>query len=422
MKKATFVLAALALALPSGASGSPGPPALALIDPPAAAGALAPNLAQAGDVAYLTWLEPASKPAVLAERTVYRLRFAEFAGQAWSEPATIVERDDLFANWADVPSMARSTDGTLLAHWAQKSGEGTYAYDVMLARSTDAGRSWQVLGPAHDDGTQSEHGFVSFVPETAGIRAFWLDGREMAAGTAAGEHGHGDMTLRTALIADKVGGSVVLDDRVCECCSTSAVVTANGPLVVYRDRGPDEVRDISVVRLVEGRWTEPQPIHVDGWRIAGCPVNGPAVDVRDRAVAVAWYTGAVRGGAIRVAFSRDHGAGFSPPVTVDDTRPLGRVAVLLDDSGEAIVGWLDTDGAGGAIRLRRVAPDGRMGAPLMLTRASPKRTSGFPKMVRLGSRLLVVWSRVGETTRLAAVSLPLDDIPDAPGLPRSGGM
>ena len=49
-----------------------------------------------------------------------------------------------------------------------------------------------------------------------------------------------------------------------------------GPVAVYRDRSPEEIRDISVVRLVDGVWTEPAPVHADNWMIEGCPVNGPA--------------------------------------------------------------------------------------------------------------------------------------------------
>ena len=65
----------------------------------------------------------------------------------------------------------------------------------------------------------------------------------------AGGLGSGNMTIRTAFVADSIGPGVPLDDRVCECCSTSAAMTANGPVIVYRDRSADEVRDIATKLL-----------------------------------------------------------------------------------------------------------------------------------------------------------------------------
>ena len=389
------------------------PATIEVIDPPASAGAMAPALSTAGDAVVLTWLEPGGA----GEDRTYRLRFARFIDDAWSEPVTIVEHREFFANWADVPWLVEAGDGALIATWPQKSGEYTYAYDVMVARSDDGGDTWTVLGPANDDTTPTEHGFVSLVREGSGVRAFWLDGRAMATGDADadgdGGHGHGDqggMALRTAVIGTSISASEVLDDRVCECCSTAAVATTAGPIIVYRDRSAEEVRDISIVRRADGAWTRPQTVHADDWLIAACPVNGPAIDARDNTVVLAWYTGAVTGGAVRVAFSSDGGATFSAPVTVDDTWPAGRVGVQLTDSGEAIVCWLDSDGDDGAVMLRRVHRSGRMGTPLRAATAGVGRSTGFPRIALLGSRVLLVWTDQQRTTRLRAVTIPIDAV------------
>jgi hypothetical protein len=114
----------------------------------------------------LNWLEPTE--AGRARR--FALRWAR-----WS--------DDLFANWADFPSVVAGGDGVLLAHWLRR-GKSRHAYDIVLARSADDGQSWTQLGTPHRDGTATEHGFVSIVPEPDGAFAlFWLDGRAMSAGT-----------------------------------------------------------------------------------------------------------------------------------------------------------------------------------------------------------------------------------------------
>ncbi len=378
------------------------------IDPPALPGAMAPALSSVGGDVALTWLEPAS--ADLKRRT--RLRFSRLADGAWSEPVTIVEHDEFFANWADVPWLAEAGDDVLIATWPQKTAEDTYAYDVMVARSEDGGATWRVLGPANDDKTPTEHGFVSLVREGNNVRAFWLDGRAMTDGHGghAGNGPGGDMTLRTAVIGTSIGPSVVLDDRVCECCSTAAVATPAGPLIVYRDRSDGEVRDISIVRRVQSDWTQPRTVYADDWLIAGCPVNGPAIDAWDSTVVLGWYSGADNNGVVRVSFSLDNGASFAAPVTIDDTWPIGRVGVLALSSNEAVVSWLDSGTGDGAVMLRRIAADGRVGKPLLAAVAGVGRSTGFPRIARAGSDIVVVWTQDDKTTRIRAITIPIASV------------
>ena len=76
-----------------------------------------------------------------------------------------------------------------------------------------------------------------------------------------------------------------VDALVCDCCQTAAVMTLDGPLVIYRDRTETERRDIASSRRLQGNWTVSQPVGVDGWQINGCPVNGPALVARENDVA-----------------------------------------------------------------------------------------------------------------------------------------
>jgi hypothetical protein len=143
------------------------------LDVPAAPGSGEPNLALAPDGrALLSWLEPAGEAG-------QRLRFAARSpGGAWSAAETIAQGRDWFVNWADFPSVAALPDGTLFAHWLARSGPGTFAYDVRVAASRDAGKSWRPAVIPHRDGTQTEHGFVSMTPWDRGAMGLvWLDGR-----------------------------------------------------------------------------------------------------------------------------------------------------------------------------------------------------------------------------------------------------
>lgn len=385
------------------------------IDPPAGSGAMAPHLSVTSSGVLLSWLEPVPHDAGSNEdhdsaaSPAMRLRWATFDGEQWSEAQTVVADRAFFANWADLPSVRRDADGTLIAHWLEMAGEGTYAYHVVLARSEDDGATWRMLGRVHpDDASKTEHGFVSAVREAGGIRYFWLDGRAMATDEAGGGHGHGsgDMQLRTArVIGQHVEASDSLDDRVCECCDTAAAMTSTGPVVVYRDRSDDEVRDISIVRRVDDRWTVPRPVHDDGWIIPGCPVNGPAVAASGNHVAVGWFTMVAHKPRVQVAFSVDAGATFDEPIILDRDDAHGRVDVAMTDAGDAMVAWLTTDATGGIIRLQRVRQDRTIGSSVEAVRTNTTRRSGFPKIAVMDGRVLLVWVHPDRPSALRAAAI-----------------
>ncbi len=405
------LLAVAACAGPPAGEESPAPAVAELaprpLDPPAAADAFAPDLAIAGGALVATWLERVEGPDEGPRR--HRVRFARLVGDAWSAPATVAEGDDFFANWADFPSVVEGGDGALYAHWLAKTGDETYAYSIFLARSGDGGASWEPLGTLNDDATPTEHGFVSYLPEAAGVRAFWLDGRGMVEGKP--------MTLRTAAITGAgPGPAEILDDRVCECCSTDAAATARGPAVVYRDRSAGEIRDVSVVRRSPDGWTSPTPVYDDGWKIPGCPVNGPEIDAAGELAAVAWFTAPDEAPQVRLAFSEDAGASFGPVVPIDAEGPMGRVDVVLDVNGDALVSWLATDGEGGEVRIRRVGRDGSVGSPVAAGATAASRAAGFPRLARLGDRLYLAWTEIaGEApSRVRLLELATGAVPAAP--------
>jgi len=320
-------------------------------------------------------------------------------------PRTIATGEDWFVNWADFPSLAIFPDSSMAAHWLARSGPESYAYDVRISRSYDGGTTWTLPLTPHRDSTQTEHGFVSLFPAPDGNPgAVWLDGREMTGGE--GKHGGGNMTLRYVSLprdGDPSGG-VVLDEKVCECCQTSAAVTSEGPIVVYRDRLEGEVRDISIVRWSDDRWSSPQTVSRDGWTINGCPVNGPAIDASGSRVAVSWFTAAGDTPRVKIAFSRDAGATFDGPIVVDDGSPSGRVDIVLLDDGSAMVSWLERVAGGGELRARQVWMDGRLAPSMTIAPSGTARSSGFPRMVRSGEKIVFAWT--GDGVRTAVRSLP----------------
>lgn len=363
---------------------------------PSAAGSAQPFLVAAKNGLLLSWLEPVPDTKRMA------LRFARFAADKWSEPRTIVERDDFFVNWADFPSIVEDANGVLFAHWLQRSGGATYAYDVKLAISKDGGRTWASPILLNRDGKKNEHGFVSLAPlAKGGVGATWLDGRKMVEGKE-----EGDMTVRYATIdaAGAIRSDVQLDDRTCECCTTAMTMVAGRPVIAYRDRSSDEVRDIAVVRQMANGWSKPQLVHADGWKIAGCPVNGPQLDARGSRVVAAWFSAAGEHGRASVAFSDDGGATFAAPIVVDDGKPVGRMDVVMVDRDAAVVTWSEQTAGGAELRARRVPRNGQSGPSIKVADSSAARAAGFARTAIVGQDLYVAWTEQSAATKRIHIS------------------
>lgn len=353
---------------------------------PASAGARFPSLATAPDgTVWMGWVTP--KPA---GGTVHASRFD---GTAWTEPVVVTDSDRLFVNWADPPTIAVLADGRVAVTFAVRAGPA--AWNVHVTSSDDDGRSWTDSVVLHDDRSATEHGFPTLVatPDGAAI-AVWLDGAATADGGAM------RLVARTWDGIDALGPETILDDRVCSCCNTTGTMAADGvPVVAYRDRTDAEIRDITAVRLEAVGVADRRrgtSVHDDGWEIAACPVNGPAIAADGDDVGVAWFTGAEGGprGRVRAAWSRDGGRSFESPVELaDDDLALGRVDVaLLSDGGLAVV-WLEEDHDGGWLRFTTVERNGTVGDSTSLAHGiGPGRGSGFPRLANLGDDLMLAWT------------------------------
>lgn len=383
----------LAALLPFSAFAAP-----AAIEPwplPTAAAAAQPSLSRGTDGALnLSWIERSGNG--------HRLRFARYANRRWSETRTIAEGDNWFVNWADFPSTTQLPDGTLWAHNLVKSAKGTYAYDVVLYRSGDGGKSWSKPIRVNDDGTPTEHGFASLWPwSKSELALVWLDGRNTGGGhdAHAGHDGaSGNMMTLRAAVYDGRGRKTAewpLDASTCDCCQTDAALTANGPAIIYRDRDPQEIRDIYVTRHVDGRWQTPKPVAADQWRMPACPVNGPALAAHGASLWAAWYTGSGNAPKIRVAYSGDGGGAFQPARTVrNGPAVLGRVDLAADNNGAWLL-WSE-ENAEQTLWLKRIGKNaGNDGAPVLLaTLKGHGHGSGFARMQQNAQGLHVVWTDV----------------------------
>jgi len=374
----------------------PDDPEVTSIELPTSGIAGEPHLTRDNDGRILaSWIE--------REEGMSRLVFSRLSDRSWTESREISSGDDWFVNWADVPSLAVSDKGVIMAHWLERLGESRYAYGVRFSLSDDAGMTWSDERWLHDDRSPSEHGFVSISPAADGFMASWLDGNRYGQGL-------NEMSVHARAISDsgELSDEISLDTRTCDCCPVSMSRTGDDEYAVfYRDRSEVEMRDIAVARFSNGSWSKPRAVHEDGWMIEACPVNGPASDTYEGVLGVSWFT--LSGGAptVNTAFSRDGGEKFSDPVQIDLGNPGGRVALRMRSANEMAVVWMEGAARDGSesesgMFLRTVSVSGEVGDPVRLTSSSTSRAAGYPRLERHGKDMLAAWTVPGEPATLGS--------------------
>lgn len=373
-------------------------PSFTSIASPVKGNASLPHLTVGNDEKlYLSWVEKLDSGWV-------EFKYASLENDQWSAPELIATGNDWFVNWADYPMLAVDKSGNKIAHYLAKSSAGTYSYDVnVLVKPNDA-TSWSNPLIPHTDGTPTEHGFASLLPYDDGsFLLAWLDGRNTGGGDHD-MHGGGAMTIRTARMGldGNLSEASELDGRVCDCCQTGATMTANGPIVVYRDRLDGEIRDMSYVFLTDSGWTTPTRVAEDNWNIEGCPVNGPRIASMGDQIAVAWFSAANGAPQVKVAFN--FGNGFQLPIVIDQSAPIGRVDIEWIDETTAAVSWMD-GGESPAIKYRTASTSGSLSTEETISSISGARGSGFPQMAVHKGSLYFAWTEMGDTNQIKLLKI-----------------
>lgn len=356
---------------------------------PAQTSSSLPFLFSNGDKTLLSWVEKEGDSLSI-------LKYAELMNGEWQDAQEIIRGTNWFVNWADFPMIAENK-GNLWSHVLKKSTADTYSYDVKMNLLSKEDSIWKTDVALHTDGTPTEHGFVTALPYKEDFFVNWLDGRNTE-GNEAGERGA--MSIRAAEVNSNgtVSEEHELDVRTCDCCQTTAAITKNGPVVIYRDRSETEVRDISIVRQVDGKWTTPKPVHTDNWKIKGCPVNGPKAVALDNTLVVAWFTGAQQKPRVQLAFSNDGGVEFANPLQIAGGNVLGRVDVLLLDKNTALVSWMESKDKKTILKAVKVSNTGEQSTPVIIVKMNGSRKSGFPQMELVNDMVYFAWTDVTNGT------------------------
>jgi len=353
------------------------------------------------------------------EEDLHSIQYATYSEDGWNPAQTVNISSDYFVNWADFPSIVSKEGEVVAAHWLNKIEGGPYAYNVNVVFPGEQARRWTKPVTPHNDETATEHGFVSMVPLTGKkVLAVWLDGRQTA------DRGHGEysdpeqaMTLRSAEISQDgtVARMRLIDDMVCDCCSTDLVMMDGEAVVVYRNRTEEEIRDIYISRynLENGDWSQPKAVYNDGWEINGCPVNGPRIDHRNGKTGVIWYTGVDSTRRVMMAISDDNGQTFEEPNVIADENTMGRPDIAVAEDGAVYTSWFSVLNDKGYIMMRKVSGSGTTSEPIQVGITSAGRRSGFPRMALLNESLLFAWTQTDPFIKVRTASVSFSQIEEA---------
>jgi hypothetical protein len=272
---------------------------------------------------------------------------------------------------------------------------------VRLARSRDGGRTFDTPTTLQATGAAGDRGWQALAVEMEGApHAIWLDHRQMAAvkdGEHKGEHDGVAMAQRSALYYRGRGPERELFKGVCYCCKTAIAAGPKGEIVAaWRHVFAGNFRDMGFTISRDGGRSFSPLVRVseDGWSIAGCPDDGPAIAIDSSSmVHLAWPT-VLNGneGAILYATSRD-GESFSRPVrvpTLGAPKP-SHPFITIDRRGRAVVTWDEVrNGVRTAVMRRSIVPQSATFGEAEIL--DDKEPAMYPVTAVASSGLVVAWT------------------------------
>ena len=276
------------------------------------------------------------------------------------------------------PVAAFGASGQLVVAWAAARDSGHMADDIVVRASNDGGASFEPEVILNDDRAlphSTYHGFIALGATPQGrMIAAWIDGR--AATTPPGEDEPPVAQLWSASSED--GGhlwrpNVLVADSVCPCCRPALRASAAGLVAVAFRAVRAGIRDphLALSRNGGDSFSSDTPLSADRWKLAACPVAGPALTLARDGGFVAWSTGAVgadsSGPGVYVAPWRAGEGASGPRRRLAEPALEAAHAQLVTLGSVTLVGLIARPEKGRhALALRTLAADGTLSSWLFV--------------------------------------------------------
>jgi hypothetical protein len=383
---------------------------------------LTPWIAADGKTVAVAW------GATAAGKTDVFVAVSRDGGSAFGAPVRVNALEGTARLGGELPPRVAVTAEAIVVLWTSR---GTTT-SIEIARSTDGGKTFSPGTSLQAAGAAGDRGWPSLSIGPDGVaHAFWLDHRGLAArdvGKAPTEkpaakpgarhetHDGVAMARKSAIYHASVGKTASAERSiapgVCFCCKTA---TATGPrgrvYAAWRHVYPGNIRDIAFASSSDGGQTFSPPSRVseDGWQIAGCPDDGPAMAVDRRGVVhLVWPTvigGATPEGALFYATSSD-GRSFSPRVrlqTLGSAHPT-HPQIAVDGTGRVVVAWDERIDGQRVVAARVISPAPAPDTPPVIL--TDGEAGQYPVLATSGSTTLAAWATVGESSVIRIRRVP----------------
>ena len=379
---------------------------------------LTPWIAADGKTVAVAW------GATAAGKTDVFVAVSRDGGSSFGAPVRVNALDGTARLGGELPPRVAVTADAIVVLWTSR-GTST---SIEIARSTDGGRTFSPGTSLQAAGAAGDRGWPSLSIGADGVaHAFWLDHRGLAtrdatekpAAKPAARHETHDgvaMAQKSAIYHASFGKTASAERSiapgVCYCCKTA---TATGPrgrvYAAWRHVYPGNIRDIAFASSSDGGQTFSPPSRVseDGWQIAGCPDDGPAMAVdRKGVVHLVWPTvigGATPEGALFYATSSD-GRSFSPRVrlqTLGSARPT-HPQIAVDGTGRVVVAWDERIDGRRVVAARVISPSPAPDTPPVIL--TDGEAGQYPVLATSGSTTLAAWATIGESSVIRIRRVP----------------
>lgn len=335
-------------------------------------------------------------------------------GQTFEPPLAINRVPEQIADDGENrPKLLLGSAGEVYVSWTLKT-PGRYSGDVRFARSLDGGASFDPPLTVNDDRALISHRFDSLVSDSRGrLYIVWLDKRDLAAATAAGDE-YAGAAVYFAVSADRgasFAGNRKLVDHSCECCRIALDVDADDRVVVlWRHVYPVNLRDHAIARIVpDSAPIAMQPVRAtdDGWQVDGCPHHGPDLSLSRAADAngkahITWFTqGTKNRGLMYGRYDLDAGR-LELQQSIDAAAAASRPQVLA--TAQRV--WRAWKGFDGEATVLMVSDSADEGATWLPARAVARTSSGsdHPDLLAAGGAVYLSWHTQAEGYRLITLT------------------
>jgi len=204
--------------------------------------------------------------------------------------------------------------------------------------------------------------------------------------------------------------AVVVDTLACICCRTAVVAGRDGLGYTMSRHVFDGMERDFVVNRIDREPGKSRPavrVHLDKWKLMGCPDIGPDIAVgADARVHVAWYTGAEGEQGLHYASSDDGGTSFGVPIDILAGADVPTSEVKLAVAGSTP--WLVWEDQRAGTRNEAGRPQRAVkGAPVELrigfvdqralhTLREPVAAGRAPAIAATARRIAVAWTDHGK--------------------------